>query len=331
MKRLPQIWLLLFLLMLLAGSGTTQSTQWNGYVQWRYHTNWDQSNGFSIRRAKAWIKGHVSNLSNLKFKVQAIFRPQNKGALVLQDAYGEYRWTGFSLRVGQMVPAFSLQRYQPDYRIPLVERAQVIKALIPSAETGARDIGMQLHWALSRNRLEVFGGIFNGNGGNQLKNEDTHFLLTYRSIWHLVNTNASQAQLGASFAYRKTSGMVFKKILGPEVIFRGRDARFGLEGRLQVKQFLLQGEWIQARLGEDRAVGYYLLASLLAASQHQWTFSIERYRDAIDQTDDPYWFILGYAYRWRQDKAKLMVDSRIRKDKDAWHPQITIQLQWFFN
>ena len=48
------------------------------------------------------------------------------------------------------MPDFSLQRKQPDYAIPLDERADVVNALVPGAETMARDIGLELKLTITK-------------------------------------------------------------------------------------------------------------------------------------------------------------------------------------
>ena len=308
-----------------------QSTRWHGYLQGRYENDLTGAHGFSIRRAKIWINGGVPESQKWTYKVQAIFRWQQKGAFVLQDVYGEFHWRKFSLRVGQMVPAFSLQRYQPDYKIPLIERAQVVNALIPAAETGARDIGLQFHLRIFRNRWDFYGGIFNGEGGNRAGNGDGQFLYTQRHIWHIMNRRLFQLQLGASLAYRDVSGMYFKKIVGSTTPVTGRDFRYGVDGLLRYHALQFQGEYIQARLSHITAEGYYLLASVNLSPVHQWSLSVEKYRDAIASTSDNPWFILGYNYRFHQDNAKLMVDTRFQKVETQWNSQFTIQLQLFFN
>ncbi len=94
---------------------------------------------------------------------------------MLQDAYADEQFSDLSLRAGQFVPPFSLQRLQPDAAMPVVERALVVDALVPSAETYARDVGAQATLHL-QSQWNVTIGAFNGNGGNQSANNDRQLL-----------------------------------------------------------------------------------------------------------------------------------------------------------
>ena len=61
-----------------------------------------------------------------------------------------------------------LQRSQPDFLVPLVERAQVVETLIPGARTLGRDIGIQMVVAPSAGSPRLALGLFNGSGANHL-------------------------------------------------------------------------------------------------------------------------------------------------------------------
>ena len=160
--------------------GQQAPVPWGGYIQARFAQSNDVT-GFSIRRTKLWLDGAAPVGKGFHYKVQGLFRPPNGGAFTLQDACLEYRTSMGFLRAGQMVPDFSLERSQPDAEIPLSERAAVINTLIPSATTGARDIGMEVALRPNAARWHATFGVFNGNGGNASQNEDRHFLGTGRA------------------------------------------------------------------------------------------------------------------------------------------------------
>jgi len=156
--------------------GQQRPIPWGGYIQARF-TQTNDVTGFAIRRAKLWLAGAAPVGRGFQYKVQGLFRASNGGGFTLQDAYLEYR-TGVGF-----LPA-------------------VINTLIPSATTGARDIGApgkscrtsarsagnptpSFPWSSvveatlrpDSTDWQVSAGLFNGNGGNAAQNEDTHWFM----------------------------------------------------------------------------------------------------------------------------------------------------------
>jgi len=324
-----------FLLLILAAalwpaSGAGQ-TSWHGYLQTRFGENYLDQRSFSIRRAKLWISG-AAPLEHWYFKVQSLYRWQNSGALVLQDAFAEYRGTGFTLRFGQMVPQFSLQRSQPDYLIPLVERARVIDALIPAAETLARDIGVMAIVAPRGSGWHGSVGLFNGNGADRKGNEDRQFLVTARSTYAVHVGKHGLAQAGISLAYRKTAGIALKHIFGNDLSYSGVDSRWGLEAMLTTDAWQVQGEYLQARLSRGvTAWGYYLLVSRQIRKRHRLTLSLDKlHAPIVSQNENPWW-IVGYGYYLKGQKNRIFLDLRFRKKDNGWDVRNVLELQLFFN
>ena len=149
------------------------------------------------------MQGPVPSVEKLFFKVQGIFRTGAAGAFALQDFFAEYRGPFGRLRIGQMVPDFTLQRSQPDYLVPLVERAGVVNALIPGAMTLARDIGAQLFLGSTASPLHLSAGIFNGSGANHARGEEGDFLATTRVTYTRRLSPGVKGAVGVSGAYRR--------------------------------------------------------------------------------------------------------------------------------
>ncbi|GAB4367712.1 MAG: hypothetical protein Kow0042_08510 [Calditrichia bacterium] len=308
-----------------------EQVAWTGYTQFRYTTDYREESGFAVRRAKLWIHGPVPIQKNFTFKVQAIFHAKNHGALDLQDVFAEYYFASGALRFGQMVPDFSLQRHQPDFVIPLVERGKIIRNLIPSAETDARDIGLLLMLHSGDKNLNSSFGVFNGNGGNQLKNEDRKFLFTHRTRVKIALAQNIYLTPGFSLAYRKTSGLAFKKITDSSKFFSGRDWRWGAELHLSGRRWEIQSEYLAVNLADDNAEGFYILGDWYFSPENQIVFSAEKYRDLSARTDDSPWYILGLNHYFAGDKAKLMFDSRFQFAETKTNYLTTLQIQLFFN
>ena len=318
--------------LLLVVSAFAQTDQlWTGYVQVRYSDNLYDAHSFKIRRIKLWSYHQTPFSEHLYYKVQAIFRYPISGALVLQDAFAEYRAKNWRLRVGQEIPQFSLQRAQPDYVIPLIERARIVDALIPAAETGARDIGIQVIVKPDSAFWSGAFGVFNGNGANVKGNEDRWFLLTTRQVLKWQIQKQILLQVGASFSYRETSGLHFLRILGADTLFQGKDIRVGAELRLTLPFSSLQAEYIQARLGENKAYGYYVLLEIPLAGKHLLALEAEQYKDLNPVNNDNLWLDACYSYLLKAHKAKLMLDLRAQLTKPKPDYRIATQIQLFFN
>ncbi|GAB4342574.1 MAG: hypothetical protein Kow0037_30080 [Calditrichia bacterium] len=136
-----------------------EKTTWNGYIQTRFHTDFDQQSGFQIRRGKLWLKGTLPHLGHLRYKFQVVYRSFKDKSFLVQDAYAEYHQDALRLRVGRFVPDFTLEWNQPDAIIPLMERNSVVKALMHGETSTARQVGMQASYLA--NSFSGSIGVFN--------------------------------------------------------------------------------------------------------------------------------------------------------------------------
>ena len=321
--------LVIFAMLAAPSSGQAQLI-WGGYLQPRFSSDFLTTTGFSIRRAKLYTTAVAPFDTNLSARMQAIFRWQTAGTLMLQDVYAEYRLHGLSFRAGQFVPEFSLQRLQPDAAMPVVERALVVDALVPSAETYARDIGAQLalyplsHW-------HVTFGAFNGNGGNQSGNNDRQLLYVVRSTFQASVSDSIQVHLGASFAYRNKNAMTFKKIFGTTVPFSERDARWGGEVRFASPRWSLQAEYLQANLEARNASGYYILGSVFLDRTNEFAGLVEQLQDLDPTTNDAIWYGAGWNHYFAENKFKTQLAARAQLSPEGNHYSATLQLQLYIH
>ena len=315
---------------LAGGAVAGEKLRWRGYTQIRLRSASRENPGFSIRRTKFVLKGPAP-YSGIRFAVQGSLKASKGGAFVLQDVFLEKSFEWGWLRVGQMVPRFSLQRTQSDSKIPLIERALPIKALIPTAETDGRDIGMQIGLFSAARRGELYVGVFNGNGGNRTENEDGNFLFTLRTVWHAVQAKGRDFSLGLSASYRRTAGLRFRKIFGLSHLFRGTDRRYALEWHWRAGAAEFQAEYVWANLGSSSADGGYALLTLDVRHNHKLSFSAEQLHDLIAVTSDRPWFILGYDILIKGNDAKLMLDARVQPAPHETNRAATVQFQLFFH
>ena len=307
-----------------------QKVNWNGYLQFRFSDNYLNQSNFLVRRAKFWVDGLLpSGEGSWGYKLQANFHLQVKFQFLLQDVLVYYKINNFEITAGQFVPNFSLQRKQPDYIIPLDERADVVNALVPGAETMARDIGVELKFA--DNNFGSFSlGFFNGNGANIISDK-RNFLYVNSGSLFLLNNSESKLELGYSLSYRNAHDLEFSRILRSNFAFTGNDFRFGFKGRLNLGNFELQSEYIQANLGQEKAHGYYVLADYLFISKHLFTLSIEQYNDFNPSTFDDPWYVTGYSYLLKGNEIKFSLDNKFQLTPNRTNLQTTLQIQYFFN
>lgn len=330
MSKIKTIILITFIL--IAGSSVRtfaqQKVSWNGYFQYRFSENYSNENDFSVRRAKLWLDGQLPFESDKwGFKLQSIFFNKQNFKLQLQDAFIDFKSYGFTFVAGQFVPNFSLQRKQPDYKIPLTERADVINALIPASETMARDIGLQVQYEGKLGGLST--GFFNGNGANSLS-EKKNYLFVNRGFLHFRN-RVDHFQIGYSFSYRRDNQLTFSKLLGSSVIYSGDDFRYGFDARLKLPKFEIQTEFLEALLNQKTAWGYYVLSDYSIMPKNLVILSVEQLHDLNPSTIDKPWYIAGYSYLLKGFDIKFSVDNRFQFLKNRINSLTTLQIQYFFN
>lgn len=321
--------------------------QWHGYGQFRY-SRAPASSGFALRRAKLWLQGPVPAIDNVSFKVQGIFRNGAAGSFVLQDFFVQYQGSLGRLRLGQMVPAFSLQRSQPDYLVPLVERAAVVDAMIPGAKTLARDIGAQVFLGSTAGPVHLAAGVFNGSGANHASGREGSFLATTRLTYTHGLSPGVKATAGVSGSYRRTAGTDVGILSGEGAAFSGRDVRWGMEAHVQGDGWEFQGEYLESRLEDERSRGFYVLGDCAVSSANQIVLSVERLRTPASSDDDP-WYVVGFNRFFSAREAKgagharvpdgssgaqpdrLMADLRLRHAGTGIEYGAEVQLQFFLH
>lgn len=310
-------------------SVSQQKVDWNGYLQYRFTDNYVNQEAFSVRRAKFWVNGTLPEENHAwSYKLQAMFHQLAQFDFLLQDVYVNYKASDFEITGGQFVPDFSLQRKQPDYQIPLAERAAVVNALVPTAETMARDIGIEA--TLNENHVgSISLGFFNGNGANTISNKK-NFLYVQRSTFSLLHADVT-LQLGYNLSYRNATSIQCAKMLGPNASFAGNDFRFGFEERFTLRGFELQSEYIEAHLGARKASGFYALANYLITPTHQVTLSAEQLKDLNSSTDDNPWYIMAYTHLIKGNQVKVSLENRFQFTHSKTNAQTTVQFQYFFH
>jgi hypothetical protein len=329
-------WLLYIVILLFSAQSSVtyaqeqhaQKVEWNGYAQLRFTSNFSDVNSFSMRRMKLWVNSAPGFSEHWGFHVQTTITSLQNEKFFLQDVMAFYKQGQFRVNMGQFVPEYSLQRFQPDYEIPLTERANVINALIPNGTLGVRDIGIEGKYTSPNKNVETWLGIFNGNGIKEYRLNNSGILVTHKTAFHLFN---EQFTTGYSAIYRKADQLQLVAILPDSVKFSGNDFRYNLFAQYQSKKIQIQAEYLWADLDNKIADGYYILAAL-NLGKNQLVTSWNQYNDLIESTDNSPIVHLAYNYLVNGDKLKIMFDNGVQISNGSLKNYFaTIQLQISFN
>ena len=106
----------------------------------------------------------------LHYHFQLIYKANNGSrtdySIFLQDAELIYPLGyGLSFKIGQFIPPFGLERFQPDWDLDFVDRTDITNRLAVNGNVGesfARDRGVECDW--NHRGWELSGGIFHGAG-----------------------------------------------------------------------------------------------------------------------------------------------------------------------
>lgn len=323
--------IIFFLIETSANFAQNGNPELHGYVQTRFSSDFNSFNDFMIRRVKLWVDGNVPSLENVSYKIQMVYRSFKDESVMLQDAFADVKFNNFgSLRVGRFVPDFMLQRVQPDYEIPVLERALVINGLIHSSKSMARQIGVQFTYQPNYFPIHFSFGVFNANLESPGINNDLHFLYTTRIQVNILKSESTLLEVGTSAAYRYADSITMNTIYEASQLITGNDFRLGVECQFTYKSFGFQTEYIQANINNDKAWGYYGLATLYLISDLQLTGFIEKYSDLNPATTGNEWYGTGINYYFT-DKTKLMTDFKTQFSTAENKYLGELQFQIFFN
>ena len=312
----------------LAQEPTVPNVAWNGYTQFRFTSNFNDVNSFAMRRMKLWVNSTPGFSEHWGFHVQTTITSNQNEKFLLQDVMAFYKQGQFQVNMGQFVPQYSLQRFQPDFEIPLTERADVINALIPNSTLGVRDIGVEGSFSSKNRIIQSWVGVFNGNGIKEYNLNNSGILLTQKTSIALFNQHFSA---GYSVMYRKADELQLSKILPDSIRYSGNDFRYNLFAQYTLKKFHVQTEYLWADLNGMMADGWYLLANI-NLGKNQLATSFGQYNDIITSTGNAPMLHFEYNYLVKGDKLKLMFDNGAKIDDGSIKDySATLQLQLFFN
>lgn len=302
----------------------------NGYIQIRGTSNFDDNAGFALRRLKLWIKSRSCFSQHWSYKVQVTFSSFLQEKFFLQDVKLGYKTGQFLFDIGQFVPQYSLQRFQHDYELSVIERAKVINVLIPDGTLGVRDIGAQASYQPKNKLYETHLGVFNGYGIKNYRFNNQGYMLIHKSAIN-IPVSRNNIKFGYSLQYRYAQDLQLKFIYPDTVKFSGNDFRYNLFALYKSKNFEIQAEFLNADFNGQRAYGFYVL-STLNLKKNQFVLSFEEYNDLIKETIDKPYYRVAYNYLIKSYKIKLWFDNYFQINKKHIKKYFaSIQLQLFFN
>jgi phosphate-selective porin OprO and OprP len=257
-----------------------RSLSLSGYTQAVYQ-NLQQSgkiNGFSIKRARLDFQGHFS--SKFDYRVLLDFVGNSSangtaptgGALLspeLLDAYITYKpFTFLNIKAGQMLVQFSLENLTQDRNLDMIERSQVVNALLArKGDSGnglidsignqnSRDIGIQINGSLFAIKdfhlIDYYFQVLNGAGINTSDNNNAKDI-DARLVFHPIRALA----IGGSY-YNGFDRFTSSTTKDQERI------RWGADASLDLDPLSLKGEYIRGQEGNSNPIvhdGYYAQAA----------------------------------------------------------------------
>jgi phosphate-selective porin OprO/OprP len=235
------------------------------------------TDGFSIKRARLDFQGHFS--SQFDYRVLADFVGQSGangtaatgGQLIspfLVEAFIVYKpFTWLNVKAGQMIVEFGPENTTQDRNLDLIERSQVVNALLARKGDAAnglvdsignqngRDIGIQLNGSLFRSQdrylLDYYVQLLDGAGINTLDNNQSKDI-DARLVLHPLRF----LSLGGSYydGFDRFTGTPTKDQLR---------TRYGLEADLELSGLSVKSEYIH---GQDGSAN---LKTAATATLHQ--------------------------------------------------------------
>lgn len=240
-------------------SGYTQAV----YTNYQHPLAGKYSDGFSIKRARLDFQGHFSSQFDYRLLVDFVGQSGANGTAptggqlitpFLVEANITYKPFDFlNVKAGQMIVAFSQENMTQDRNLDLIERSQVVNALVARKGDAAnslvdsignqngRDIGLQVNGSLFKWRgsylLDYFFQVLDGAGINALDNNPSKDI-DARLVLHPFK----QLSLGGSYyngVDRFTSTLTKDQ----------KRLRWGAELALNYELFSVKGEYIRGQEG----------------------------------------------------------------------------------
>lgn len=264
----------------------------SSYVQIRYTDPSRGDDTWAIRRFKAMLDGGPRE--GIHYHLQFVYKT-NLGSstddqVYLQDAYVVLpAGKGFAVKMGQFVPPFGLERFQPDRNLDLIDRTDVTNRMTVNGDLGksfARDRGVEGDWTFSGWKLSA--GLFQGEGANMNPKGNGPLGVARASYGGTgeVNATAWSWRAGLAASDRHDADMnLSAELKGLDTRltshFAGRDSRLNAFAEARWGKVRGQTEYFRAWLAPDRGneivahgaygqVAYLPVPQVILALRYEW-------------------------------------------------------------
>jgi phosphate-selective porin OprO/OprP len=233
------------------------------YTNYAHQLPGKYTDGFSIKRARLDFQGHFSSQFDYRLLVDFVGQSGANGTAstggqlispFLVEAYIVYKpFDWLNIKAGQMIVAFSQENMTQDRNLDLIERSQVVNALVGRKGDAAnglvdslgnqngRDIGIQANGSIGKTNdhylLDYYFQLLNGAGINSLDNNSSKDI-DARLVFHPLKELA----IGGSYydGYDRFTSNLTKD---------QKRIRWGADLAFTEDNYSLKGEYIKGQEG----------------------------------------------------------------------------------
>ncbi len=310
---------------------------------------------WSLRRFKLLANWTLSN--RLQFFSQFIYKTNNYSGtddrVYLQHAFMKLLFIKqLNFKIGQFKPPFGWERFQSDFKIPVIERSQAIDRLIPNGSLGesfVRDYGFQFFGKLLPG-LRYEAAIMEGSGAHTKLSDKNAPLIDGRLSFNkkfrepIFHKNVELTlQLAHSRRWNGDNNFT-KQLPGCDKNmfrhFNGRDNRFDYAIAVNTRRSQFAAEYIAAEYlpdgngqAKNRANGWFLEHSYFLTKKLQHVVRFEQFDPNQGKKDshDLSWLTLGLDYYFNNNHGRVMMSYVVKKEAtdELKNNMVIVQLQYF--
>jgi len=333
------------LMILPNGAMASDEQGWQSYSQIRYTSFEDKGDYLSVRRLKLYGGGRIAG--NWSYYMQFLYKTGNFSStddqIFVQEFNAILKTQSGKITIGQFKPPFGMERFEPDWSMPLIDRTQASDRLIPNGSVGdsfTRDRGIQ--WQTSPvNGFNYAVGVFDGNGANEhLRGNGP--LVAGRGVYERRGDD-TRFHAEAAVSWRRDHDIDFLSQFpgAPKgyTAFAGQDARQDLALAYDWAGNSLWGEYIASQYHSDKssvqdvhANGFYIQLARDFSKRWQGAVRYERLNTDLSAGNSQQWTTVGATYRIHSDYEKLQINYVIKHERpsEIKNNALIVQYQRFF-
>ena len=151
-----------------------------------------------------------------------------------------------------------------------------------------------------------------------------------QNISYEIPVSSSSIKVGFSTMFRKAENLYLIGILPDTVAYTGNEFRFNVYGLFSSRFVDVQGEYLQAKLQNTTAYGYYGLATVKLNENNHLYLMYDRYQNEYSSSLSNPWYIAGYNYFFKGYKIMLTFQTGFQQSNSGWENRTSLQFQMFF-